>query len=371
MSQKQQGGEGSTNYLAGQNVEVHHHYGVTEERFQELARKLEDQALELWQKNAPRLVSEANQIYDGRAIKMTSEIITHTIAKDRELLERFKDPRAQVVLLKAQQAYGETGDDELAAILAGLVVALVAEPQRTRREIVLREAIECAPRLTSQHLSALSVIVCLTRMAYRLAPDVQTLIEALDEFLSAYYGTIPTDAFEYSYMGATAAGVFLPGLGDTAYNIVFNGHPNAMYPQIHPDEFPKEWAPDEEAGRELGAMLWLVKNGDVPSEKSRIKISPDAADLILSREQNAEAKLTDLQKHLRKFAQERSIKVGDFITAVREQKPELAEFFDTIGATNALHFQPSAVGMMLGRQAVAARSPHAAEQMDKLFAAAE
>lgn len=58
MRQEQDGGDGSTNNQAGRDIVVHNHYGVTEERFQDLAKRLEDQALELWTKNAPRLVDE-------------------------------------------------------------------------------------------------------------------------------------------------------------------------------------------------------------------------------------------------------------------------------------------------------------------------
>lgn len=364
--QKQEGGEGSQNYQAGQNIEIHNHYGVTEERFQELAEKLETQAFELWTNNAPRLASEANQTYDNRAIKMTTQVITKTVAVDPELLERFKDPRAQVVLLKAQEAYGETGDDELGAMLAGLVVALVAEPTRTRQEIVLREAIECAPRLTAQHLNALITIVLLTRMSYRQAPDVDSLLGALDDELRPYYGAIPTDSFEFSYMGATAAGLFLPGLGHSVYNKIFTAHPNAMYPGFPPGEIPEEWAPTQDAGVELGAMLWLQKAE--PIENSLVKIAPNAADVVLRSDPNAQPPLSEMQMKLRDFVKARSISEADFTAALRDKKPELAAFLDLVTSTMALHFQPSAVGLMLARHAVAVRSQRTAIEMDKMFA---
>lgn len=358
MRQDQDGGDGSTNNQAARDINIHHH-GVTEERAREIA-------LELWQNNAPRLASEANSTYDGRAIKMTTEVITKTVEIDPDLLERFKDPRAQVALLKAQEAYGETGDDELGDILAGLVVALVAEPTRTRQEIVVREAIECAPRLTAQHLNALVVIVLLTRMSYRNAPDVDTLINALDDELQPYYDAVPTESFEYTYMGATAAGLFLPGLGHNVYNKIFTAHPNAMYPGFAPDELPEEWTPNQEAGAELGAMLWAQRAE--PIENIRVKLRPEAAETVLRADQNAQPPLTEMQQKLRDFVKERSIGEEEFVARLREKKPGLAAFLDTVTSTMALHFQPSAVGLMLARHAVAVRSTRTAVEMDKMFA---
>jgi hypothetical protein len=365
--QKQEAGDNAQQYLAGNTILVHNNYGVTEERFQELAKNLEDFALELWQKNAPRLEQEASSTYDNRAVKMTGEVITRAVAKDPELLERFRDPRAQVVLLKAQEAYGETGDDELGAILAELVVALVAEPTRTRREIILREAIECAPRLTKQHLNALIVITLLTNMAYRNDPDIQTLITSLDRDFRPYYGSIPTDGFEYSYMGATAAGVYIPSTLATTYNLLFHRHPNAMYPAVRPDEMPQDWELDEESGAKLGAMLWLQRAE--PIEESSIKLTPDAADRLLSNDRDVQAKLTDLESKLRQFIKERFISEDSFVAELRTNQPELADFLDTLDQTGAMNLRPSPVGMMIAKQAVAARDSHAASEMDKLFGA--
>ncbi len=360
MKLEQEGGEGSNNNQAGRDVNVHHHhYGVTEERVKELA-------LELWRNNAPRLASEANDTYDGRAIKMTTEVITRTVQVNPDLLEHFKNPRAQVALLKAQEAYGETGDDELRDILAGLVVALVSEPTRTRQEIVVREAIECAPRLTAQHLNALIVIVLLTRMSYRLAPDVDTLLDAFDDELRPYYDSIPKDTFEYSFMSATAAGMFIPGLGPSVYNKIYSSHPNAMYPGIPPGDFPKEWTPTQEAGVELGAMLWLQKAD--PIENSRVKLRPEAADIVLRSDPNTQPPLTEIQHKLRDLIKERSIGEEEFTNTLREKKPQHAEFLDTVTSTMALHFQPSAVGLMLARHAVTVRSQRTAEELDKMFA---
>ncbi|MCA2245002.1 hypothetical protein JF781_21845 [Mycobacterium sp. WUMAC-067] len=360
MTQEQEGGDGSTNNQAGRDVNVHHHhYGVTEARVREIA-------VELWQNNAPRLTAEANDTYDGRAMKMTTEIITKTVQVDPDLLERFNDPRAQVALLKAQQAYGETGDEELAAILSGLVVAQVAESARTRQEIVAREAIECAPRLAAQHLNALVVIVLLTRMSYRNAIDVDSLLDALDAQFRPYYDSIPNDQFEYTFMGATAAGIYLPGLGRDVYNQLFIAHPNAMYPPFSPNDLPTEWTVTEEAGVELGAMFWLQQAD--PIENSTVKLRPDAADIVLRSDPNAQPPLTEIQSKLREFIKDRSITQEHFVARLREKKPEMARFLDTVTSTMALHFQPSAVGLMLARHAVAVRSQRTAEEMDKMFA---
>jgi hypothetical protein len=204
-------------------------------------------------------------------------------------------------------------------------------------------------------------------MSYRATPSVEALLDSLDGDLAPYYGAIPTDAFEYTYMGATAAGLFLPGLGHKVYDKIFSSHPNAMYPPIPPDEIPEDWTATAEAGAELSDMLYAQHAEAI--ENVRLRIRPDAADVVLRADPHAPPPLTPLQTKLREFVMERSIMKSDFAALLREAKPELAAFLDTIDSTMALHFQPSAVGIMLARHAVATRSPHAAEQIDRLFAA--
>ena len=308
----------------------------------------------------------AEQLIAHRAEQITDIVIERMGAKDRSLFQRFQDPRFLAPLVSVQRSFAETGDRDLGSLLAGLLADLAAEPIRSRRDIVLREAIDCAPRLAAQHLNALTVIVMLKNMRYRWAPDVDILLEGLDRDLRPYYGAIPTDSFEYNYLGATAAGSYLPGLGATAYNTIFNGHANAMYRPFPPDEIPKEWTPDEEKGKELAAMLWLQRTE--PIENSRVKLAPDAADVILSSDYDTEAKLTDMQKNLRNFVKPRSISAEDFKAAVEGKCPELADFFKIVDSTMALHFQPSPVGQMLARHEIATRSPKSAAEMDKLFA---
>ena len=73
----------------------------------------------------------------------------------------------------------------LAAQLANLVVSLATQPVRARREIFVREAIEVAQQLTTEHLNALSVQLYITSLKLGepyFEPD--WLIRALDTLLN-------------------------------------------------------------------------------------------------------------------------------------------------------------------------------------------
>lgn len=310
----------------------------------------------------------AKDLIMARTEHITDEVIRKIAEKDENLYERFRDPRFLGPLASSQRNFAETGDPELGGILSGLLADLASEPIRSRREIVLRESIECAPKLTTQHLNALSVIFRITRFVHHLTIGPNELISVLHDQLSPYYSEIPKDSFDYGYMGATQAGTFVLSLGTTIYGQIYNSHRNAMYDPIDASELPQAFSgPIEQITADMNEIVRMIEIPHVLSGTQKFKVNSEAAKRLLSVDREVISSLGSGETKLRDYVKNRSINEKQFAAMIRQNNPELAQFLDLVQSTRALSFQLSPVGMMLARHEMENRSPETAAQMDALF----
>lgn len=313
----------------------------------------------------------AKDIINARTENITDEVIRKIAEKDEQLFERFKDPRFLGPLASSQRNFAETGDPELGGILSGLLADLAGEPIRSRREIVLRESIECAPKLTTPHLNALTVIFSITRFIHKLVVDPADLISLLDSELRPYFGSIPTDSFDYGYMGATQAGTYVPAIGTSIYGQIFATHRNAMYPPFEINEIAQLYAGPsiEQITSDMNEIAHMMELPYALSQMGieKLKLKSDLVNKILSPNPNVINSLTEAETKFREFLRGKSINEQQFTDLIRDQSPELAEFFDLVERTGALHFQLSPVGIMLARHEMENRSPEMAAQVDTMF----
>jgi hypothetical protein len=310
----------------------------------------------------------AEKLIDQRIGIILEQIIKKMQVKDETLLNRFKDPRFLGPLVSIERSFAETGDRELGGILSGLLADLADEPIRTRREIVLRESIECAPKLTTQHLNALTVILRITRVLHDLALGVDQLLSLLDSELRPYFGVIPADSFDYSYMGATQAGAFVRAIGSSVYGRIYTAHRNAMYDPIDANELGQMYSGSiEQMQSDLNEIVHMIEVPYEISGSQKFKLKTDQVKKILSADTKVIQSLTPAETKFREFLRSRSVNEQQFTALVRDKNPELAQFFDLIESTGALHFQLSPVGIMLARHEMENRSPEMAAQVDALF----
>jgi hypothetical protein len=358
--QQQEAGDNARQFQAGRDIELreehHHHYGITEERALEIAD-------ELWAKNADRLADRAGRTYDDRAIRMTRAVIRLLVAADEGLLESFAEPRAQIPLLAAQRSYGETGDDDLAVVLARVVAELIQQEPRGHKERVLRQALECATAMTRQHLNVLSVIVNVAYRTFPSAINVEQIVAGYDSLLRPYYGDIPTEAIEYSYLNSLNVGsaeqISLEGY--SPYMLLRRGNINAMYPGFAAEELPD-------------GVLDLDLNGLIvqdPDSHDKGHLHPDyAAKWLTVPDWYAVSKgapESDVEKELVKFVQSRLISQEELATRIRGLNPELADLLDILDRNGVLALKLNPVGMMLAAQEEMHRKPGQTSELLRFF----
>lgn len=358
MKQEQEGGDDSTNNQAGRDIiqVTHYHYsGVTEERLQQVAQQQEKFAIELWAKNAPRLVQSARDEFDSRAIEVTREVIKEVIADDPENLERLGEARAQVQLLKAQESYGETGNRETVPHLARLVAQLISSAPQSYTEMISRRCVASLVNMTSKHLNLIAVVSMLQRKWYPNSVTLNMLVAGLNHYLAPYIGKIPTKGIEYSYLHTlgvsdeNAIGLFANAIaGATNQNNQYNpytslrsSNPNAMYDGFRIAELP-------ELAQTLDPDRYFVHD---PNDSELMFLKPDFAgewfkqakgygDKPKRPSDTAEAALIT-------FCQGRLYSPDEIKLRIRALDAPLAGLFDTLEEFNALALNLNPVGLML------------------------
>ncbi|TQK27966.1 LPO_1073/Vpar_1526 family protein [Arthrobacter sp. SLBN-53] len=328
----------------------------------------------------------AEKLIDQRMQLVLDSVVQKMRAKDDRLLERFKDPRFLAALSSAEKSFAESGDSQLCEILTGLLTDLAYNDIRSRREIILRESIECAPRLTSRHLNALSVIFRTTKMPYRFSANVAGLLARLNEDFAPYFNDIPTDPIDYSYMGATGAGIYMPATSRSIASIIYDAHRGAMHQPFTLSDlehvFPATYHQFldkrtknrrvEYEDRRLEYALELVEEvPDKPTPSAReqvpLRLKWEVSSRLLSNVEKIVLNLSPLERKMRDFIMSRTLPEDSFTVKIRDEQPDLWSFFELLQKTSALNFQPSPVGYMLARYEMASRSPEIAAHIDTLF----
>lgn len=324
----------------------------------------------------------AVQTIDERAGLLVQKVIEQINEDNPQLFARWDDPRFLAALTSAQRSFAETGDEDLADTLARLVKGLASQPIRTRREIVLRQAIEVAPRLTTEHINALAVQMYLTNFKINepyFGPD--WIIRALNTLLSHYYGRIPTSALDLQYMSSTGVCYTsqLTAFAKSPYQTLHERYANAMYPSFtldDVDEIISDADPDHEKYQRMLAahvtgpddVVETDQGQMVSKEGARFRVAPESAPRVLARERNVDAfKLTPEEMKLRKMVLQRTLTVEGFKAEVARVKPELATFLDAIERVGVLNYPMHPVGFIIARHEIDSRAPQLAAVIDAAF----
>jgi len=208
--QSQAGGHGSTNVQAAGDVVVH--AGASLEEVRQIA-------LDVFHANFLELRGHAEQVAGERAERITNAFLVALQQRAPQALESASNPDMQRALFSAQREYACSGDEDLETVLVDLLVDRAGEgSSRGVRTIVLNEAINAAPKLTSHQRRAIAV--CFLMRYTR--PHGQGTVDAFYEHfvrdnlvpLGRGLPTSDTDYQHIEYVGAGSMSLLSPEFGD-------------------------------------------------------------------------------------------------------------------------------------------------------------
>jgi hypothetical protein len=168
-SQQQKGGSGSTNIQIGTLST-----GLTYSDVRTIAA-------EIFEQNFAHLSMAAKETANQRAEEMREDVLSE-LQKGSSDPSSFSQVEKQVALLEAQKAYALSGDDELKEMLVRAVVEVSKSPERSKKSIVMSEAIKVAPLLTPEQLRTLGLVFSVAQVNFKAA--------SLEDLFSQYAITI-------------------------------------------------------------------------------------------------------------------------------------------------------------------------------------
>lgn len=195
--QRQDGGEGSTNYQAGQDIHVH---GLTVEE----ARIV---ALDVFRSNAVELAGTAQAVAAGRAMQVVEDFMAKIEADMPERAGKLSDPDVQNAVFEAQVGFARSGEEELKSTLVNLLGRRVNEDDRNLRSLALNEAIISAPKLTEQQRRGLAWVYYIRGSRPAPTQTVHDYFADLEGAVAALGVDIPRNSADYQhmeYVGVTA-----------------------------------------------------------------------------------------------------------------------------------------------------------------------
>ncbi|WP_148272351.1 LPO_1073/Vpar_1526 family protein [Micromonospora maris] len=152
-------------------------------------------ALDVFRQNFVTLAGDAFKVAQQRAERITEEFLEALRRAHPQHLSIAADPAFQRSLFKAQEEYACSGDEEIAKVLVGLLVDRAKESARSLRQLALAEALVTVPKITSRHISTLSLIFLLRHLKvsgftsfeaaiFELREKIQSVLEALEDSAS-------------------------------------------------------------------------------------------------------------------------------------------------------------------------------------------
>jgi hypothetical protein len=161
--QSQEGGDASVNLQAGSDITLGANY-----------LEVRQIAMDVFEANFLKLRDEAASLAHKRAEVFIAAFLQEAARNGLPEIPEAKNPDFQYVLFSAQRDYARSGNLDLGELLVQLLVDRARVEERDLKQIVLNESLTVAPKLTSDHLDALSLVFILK---YRGLPRIESLAD--------------------------------------------------------------------------------------------------------------------------------------------------------------------------------------------------
>ncbi|MCQ1575945.1 LPO_1073/Vpar_1526 family protein [Streptomyces parvus] len=219
MRQNQRAGDNSIN-VQGDVV----NFGVSYRDAREIAK-------DVFEENIVKFTQVARDTASERAHDFTDKLISSLPV---EALKSLQDPDVQRSLFYAQQEFACSGEQDLGELLIKLLADRMQSADRGVKTLALNEALRTAPKLTSRHFAALSVLmVCIhTKLG---ADSVERLHKSLSQVLSPIakdFQITRADVTYLEYAGCLSSTAFTKNLGDAF---------SSTYPGLFTKGFMGDW----------------------------------------------------------------------------------------------------------------------------------
>ncbi|MBF6425587.1 hypothetical protein GV791_04260 [Nocardia cyriacigeorgica] len=205
---------------------------------------------ELVRSEFERFTATARQIVEERAQEFVENYMCRQADVAPAAISSMEQPYMQRALQHAQVEYASSGDADLGSLLVDLVVELSQKEHRGTHATALQDALTMAPRLTTQQMNALTVVM-LGRVAvfHWRSPE-----EAISAFRSHFipFGDLPSTGADFrhvqgigaAWIGFSARKTFAENLTDVYPGLFTEGFNRSELPSQLPEVVVPAAEPD-------------------------------------------------------------------------------------------------------------------------------
>lgn len=136
-------------------------------------------ALDVFNANCQKMMSEAARISEKRANEIVDEFIKRLFEEHPELSYKLQEPSIQYSTFSVIKNYVKTGDVDLKDRLLKMLMHRMEAKDRSIEQIVLDEAIDILPKLTQDLINILSLVLS----AIHLRHDIKNL-DTFNDFIN-------------------------------------------------------------------------------------------------------------------------------------------------------------------------------------------
>jgi len=173
------------------------------------------------------LVDKAGELATERAVHLVMDkLIPELRRQNPEGIWTFGDPDVQFAMMSAQRAYARSGDENMADILVDILVERTRETQRSIRQLALTESLEVAAKLTTDQLSALTLVWLITYSRFEIDLSVSAFQEQVRRQVRPFLETLKVSQSVFQHLEYAGCGSI-----SQAYRSL-EGSLGAVYPGI-------------------------------------------------------------------------------------------------------------------------------------------
>lgn len=241
--QDQCAGDGSINLQAHGNITI----GVTYSEARQIAE-------DVFQKNFPFLVAEAKKIVEERANELIIELLIK-LQNSGIPIDIASDPDMQYSIFTAQRDYARSGKIDLKNLLVDVLVERAKIGNSELKKIVLNEAIEIAPKLTTKQLNAISLRFLISYSKSNEINSMQTFYNYLYSKILPFCNGLTLENYDYQHIEYAGCGGTEPMFRNNVYDCFKRNYPGVLSVGFDVDEKNKLGLTNEQINKMIVPCL--------------------------------------------------------------------------------------------------------------------
>lgn len=157
-------------------------------------------ALDVFRANSSVYTEIAKKTIEERVVNITDDIFTMIYSELPDTVEKLVEPAVQDTLLKIQKEYAKNDDPALKERLIVLLKNRLKVDEKDMETIVLDEALEIVPKLTSTQLNVLSLHLTALRISHSEVNNRDTFFNMLTSKILLFYSEDMNKTMEYAHL---------------------------------------------------------------------------------------------------------------------------------------------------------------------------